>query len=494
MRNRGIEIFLLPLQDEATAAVQQRQQQQGKQQHEQHAELEQVLSLAGVPGTALPAAMAAAHAAVAEHAAQRHRRPPGLRQLRRWAALAAALAGRGWPFGAALLAAWRQLYVRADAAAAAGAEEAAAVAAAAFEAYLQPLLEGSEDEGSSSTGITADLVLYRPAAWPLPLGVSAFAADSAAACASRDVAVLLQQLALLAATELQQQGSSLGSSGGAADALGSREAWVHELGMAAAAAIPAAALVRLLTGHDGASSGVASSGSNSSSSSSDAALLRAPAAARVFAEHCGAGQRSQRVALTTLLCGQLQRLLAAAGIGSGQALLAAEQAEQLVSGMLSHPLAAAAADLQQQLALAVQLPGMARSFLPLDAAAAQQLWPFLLAAGLHPTAHASSSDDSSDGGGSSSGGELFLLWQRVQEVSSKVAALWHAVQAAVVLQSAAAAADGAVASGSATLLQLSRWRHQRPKVRGASVPQPACNLRAANICLLSPRAASLFDQ
>lgn len=453
MRNRGIEIFLLPQGEEeaAVAAVGAPWHGgQGQQQGEQHAELVQVLALAGMPGTAVPRAMAAAHAAVAAHAAQRHRRPPGLRELRRWAALTAALAARGWRFGAALAAAWRQLYVRLEAASSAGAEEAASVAEAAFEAYLQPMLE-AQRQGSSSGG---DLLLYRPAAWPLPLGVAAFAADSASACASRDAAVLLLQLAVVAAAELQQRGH--GSA--AAAQLGSRTAWVHELGLGAAAAMPAAGLLRLLQGGiDGSTDSV-----TESSDSSEAALLCVPAAARVFAERCGPGQHKQRAALIDALSRQLVQLLSAAGAAGGPAELAAQQASQLVSGVLAHPLCAAASSLQQQLAAAIQLPAAARTFLPLDTLASQQLRPFLLAAGMPAGGR----------GDTMTSGSMQQLWQQVHEVGSKVAALWPAVQAAVVLQSAAATADASVAAGSATLLQLSCWRHQRPKVRCGG-PAPA---------------------
>lgn len=63
MRNRGIEIFLLPQQDEELRQAAQ----------QATPELQQVLALAGLPGSSVPAAMAAAHAAVAEHAGKRHR-------------------------------------------------------------------------------------------------------------------------------------------------------------------------------------------------------------------------------------------------------------------------------------------------------------------------------------------------------------------------------------------------------------------------------------
>lgn len=319
------------------------------------------------------------------------------------------------------------------------------MAEAAFEAFVLPLLK--QHRGSSG-----DLTLYRPAAWPQPLGAAAFAADSEAACVSRDAAVLLHHLVRLTAAELQQHGSS-----GAAGALGSRAAWVGEFGLAAAAGVPAGVLVRLLAG--GSPGGAQPAAGDDDS---DADSLCIPAAARVFAERCGAQHRGSHTAYATALSAQLQQLLAAAGSSGSPALLAAQQAEQLVSGLLAHPLAAAAAFLQQQLAAAAQLPAVAGGLTPLDPASAAGQ-PYLVAAGLQNAA-------ASDGSSSSSPQQL---WQQVQEVSSKVSALWHAVHAAVVLRSAAAAADDAVADGSATLLQLSHWRHQRPKVGGGPAPMAA---------------------
>lgn len=313
-----------------------------------------------------------------------------------------------------------------------------AVAEAAFETQVLPLLHAQRQAGGS-----CDLVLTRPAAWPQPLGAAAFAADSVAACIRRDAALLLQHLAVLAAAQLQQQGSLEDA---LAAVVGSRGSLV---GLATAAGMPAAALVQLLAGCGAASHRDAAAAAAAASS----ALLCVPAAARVFTERCGPRHRSLRSAYAAALAAQLQQLLAACGSSaSDQATLAAQQAEQLVSGVLGHPLAAAAASLQQQLAAAVRLPAGDAGFLPLDAAAAQQLQLFLLAAGLQD-------------GGTCEGGSLQQLWQQAQEVSSKVAALWHAVHSAVILRSAAAAADGAVAKGTATLLQLSHWRHQRPKVR-----------------------------
>ncbi len=364
--------------------------------------------------------------------------------MRRWAALTTALASRGWAFAQALRTAWWQLYVRTEAAAAAGAEEAGLVAEAAFEAHVLPLLQAQRQGGGS-----CDLVLARPAAWPQPLGSAAFAADSAVACIQRDAALLLQQLAMLSAAEL----GTARLADAAAAALGSRSTLVGELGLAAAAGVPAAALVQLIRGCR-----VDIPSEAAAAAEAGTAMLQFPAAARIFAERCGAQHRSLRAAYATAITAQLRQLVAASDSSasgspsSSSAMLATQQAEQLVAGVLGHPLASAAAQLQQQLAAAVQLPDAHAGCLPLDATAAQQLHLYLLATGLQ--------DDGT------SGSSLQHLWQQAQEVSSKLAALWQAVHGAVVLSSAAAAADGAVADGSATLLQLSHWRHQRPKVRG----------------------------
>jgi hypothetical protein len=78
MRNRGIEIFLLPQAPErpvaaAAAAAAAAGPAGDSQQSASLGEVQQVLALAGVPGTSLPVAMAAAHAEVAAYAAERHR-------------------------------------------------------------------------------------------------------------------------------------------------------------------------------------------------------------------------------------------------------------------------------------------------------------------------------------------------------------------------------------------------------------------------------------
>jgi hypothetical protein len=68
-----------------------------------------VLASEGVPGWALPAAMRAAHAGAAAAAGGRARAPPGLRALRRWARTARCLVERGWPVTDALRTGWDQV-------------------------------------------------------------------------------------------------------------------------------------------------------------------------------------------------------------------------------------------------------------------------------------------------------------------------------------------------------------------------------------------------
>lgn len=62
------------------------------------------------------------------------RRPPSLRELKRWAQLAVALGLRGWAPHAALGTAFEQVYVRGEAV-----EEARLVAAAAYQAHCGDL-------------------------------------------------------------------------------------------------------------------------------------------------------------------------------------------------------------------------------------------------------------------------------------------------------------------------------------------------------------------
>jgi hypothetical protein len=70
------------------------------------------MALEGVPGGALPAAMAAVHAAAHAASISVGRTGPTRRELRQWASLTRELLQRGWPAQQALAAAWRQVSAR----------------------------------------------------------------------------------------------------------------------------------------------------------------------------------------------------------------------------------------------------------------------------------------------------------------------------------------------------------------------------------------------
>jgi len=72
-------------------------------------DLEGLLALEGVPGAALPGAMAAAHAAAVAASTAVGRPGPTRRELRQWASLATELLQRGWPAREALAMSWRQV-------------------------------------------------------------------------------------------------------------------------------------------------------------------------------------------------------------------------------------------------------------------------------------------------------------------------------------------------------------------------------------------------
>ena len=75
-------------------------------------DLEGLLTLAGVPGAALPAAMAAVHVDAVARSVSVGRAGPTRRELRQWASLTRELLQRGWPAQEALAAAWRQVCAR----------------------------------------------------------------------------------------------------------------------------------------------------------------------------------------------------------------------------------------------------------------------------------------------------------------------------------------------------------------------------------------------
>ena len=72
-------------------------------------DLDGLLSLEGVPGAGLPAAMASAHRALIATAVASGRKGATRRELRQWAALSRMLVARNWPVHSALAAAWHQV-------------------------------------------------------------------------------------------------------------------------------------------------------------------------------------------------------------------------------------------------------------------------------------------------------------------------------------------------------------------------------------------------
>ena len=68
-----------------------------------------LLSLEGVPGASLPAAMASAHRTAVESAVASGRKAATRRELRQWAALTRMLIARCWTVQEALAAAWHQV-------------------------------------------------------------------------------------------------------------------------------------------------------------------------------------------------------------------------------------------------------------------------------------------------------------------------------------------------------------------------------------------------
>ncbi|KAK9809153.1 hypothetical protein WJX72_010301 [[Myrmecia] bisecta] len=226
MRNRGIELFILPdstpqpasppglptsvlpdtgqLAEQALAGklsklgIQPRVDQAteepsaGTLPHDGRdqavSDAEAVLIAAGVPGWVLPRAMAAAHEAIVSAARTAHWRVPTLREVGRWAGLTRELAERGWPLSLASSHAWLQVYISGETSV-----EAKAVAAEAFDRFC-----------SDGTLRVAGLAHFKqqlqaalgPLGGQLGKAISATAAAAAAAVASQAghpvVAQLLQ--------------------------------------------------------------------------------------------------------------------------------------------------------------------------------------------------------------------------------------------------------------------------------------------------------------
>lgn len=124
------------------------------------------------------------------------RRPPSLRELKRWARLLVELCARGWDAPAALAASFVHVYVRPE-----HDGEARARAHAAFHAHCQ----------THSMWAVAQPWM-QPATWPIHLTAAQFAASSGLAATSRDAQPLLFWAGQLASAALElQDGTALAS-------------------------------------------------------------------------------------------------------------------------------------------------------------------------------------------------------------------------------------------------------------------------------------------
>ncbi|KIY91245.1 hypothetical protein MNEG_16719, partial [Monoraphidium neglectum] len=182
-------------------------------------DLESVFVSEGVIGGPLIRAMTAAHSALSAACVRSHRRAPGAREARAWAAAAGALLRRGRPLGAALAAGWRQAYVRGFAVTG----HLAAEAQAAFDALCirlglpypsdaaaaQHIANGGPAAAlhvtAAAEAAAAELwpqQLARPCAWPAALPLARPPAPPRLSAAARDAALLGWLLAQAFALEV----------------------------------------------------------------------------------------------------------------------------------------------------------------------------------------------------------------------------------------------------------------------------------------------------
>ncbi|GLI68780.1 hypothetical protein VaNZ11_013272, partial [Volvox africanus] len=123
MRNRGIEIFLLPLSPALAPAP----AAPGADTAVVDADVEAVLQSRGIAGKRLLRALARGHLAMCRLCARSHKRRPGLREAATAASLAGALLARGWPLAAAVRTGWTHVYLRGQSLSTAETAEAAGI-------------------------------------------------------------------------------------------------------------------------------------------------------------------------------------------------------------------------------------------------------------------------------------------------------------------------------------------------------------------------------
>ena len=436
MRNRGIEIFLLPAKPPAPLG--------DGEPAPALEELRLMLGLEGLPSSRVSDSMAAVHTEVAAHAVRGHRRPPSWRELKRWARLLVLLCSRGLKFQQALRAAFNEVYVRSEVMA-----EARAAALGDFDSHCVETAAGYD----AATAATRDLTLYRPAVWPCPLSVATFASDSALATMRRDASVLLLHLFRLGAADVASTLCSDGAELLVANLRSLSSCRDPQTPWALASAlVPSVPLLELLSGQ-----GALSSPGVGDAADGWAGLQCVLAAAQVFTERAAPAFAGDWGAYAASVLRQLQQASAQLfALPDGSAMKAAcaagtSGALQLVAELLRHPLVRRLADLHAQLATEARLPAAAAAVLAIDFSLAEGLQRFALAAGLQPSGTALK--------------ESTTAWQQAQALCSQMTALRRAVRAEAIVHSGSESAGAAVSDGSATLLQLSYWRFQHPKER-----------------------------
>mgnify|MGYP001806963913 CR=1 FL=1 len=189
MRNRGIEIFLLPPAPPAAEAKAAGRKEEPAQEQAQRgleevvdADVEAVVRSAGVACKRLLRALARAHRGVAALCARGHKRSPGLREAATAASLAAALLARGWAAPAAVRTGWTHVYLR-------GQGYSAAEAATAQGLLEQLLAEAYGGAGSSSQGVGGGGSKPAAAAGDMDWEPAAGAADGADKTAGERLAI-----------------------------------------------------------------------------------------------------------------------------------------------------------------------------------------------------------------------------------------------------------------------------------------------------------------
>lgn len=307
-----------------------------------------------------------------------------MRELKLWAKLACALCSRGRPFASALLTSFNQVYLMPETQASVRELASAAFAACCspsirswhIQGFSQQVMEPLAEAPTIAGELEPDLVLYRPAVWPLALSVASFAADAPAAAASRDLGVLLGHLAAMSARDVQRRMATA-----SVDSRAVAEA-IDAAGLAACMGLPTSLLLQTLHGDSissapaaGAPTAVTGRSAASWAAEQYQSACNVLVACHLMVDRCSSGDLVHRLALADALLGQLGQLAHIAARSGGAAAAGAldphvaalscgtwvEVAIGMLRGILSHPLALTVLDKRSRLAaslglLVAQLP------------------------------------------------------------------------------------------------------------------------------------------